>query len=592
MSAHDSLVSTLRDMVFAGQYEKVDASVRAAVIGLHAPVDSDRTQTQRARRAYDQLREVMTSIGTARDLAADPPRLFALFDWAAIAAPDLFPVLSGHFNLTVGAIQRLGSQSAWQREHLERLDDAGHAGVFLLTELGYGSNVLEMETEAVWDQDRNCFVLTTPSGPACKFMPNVAAEGVPKTTVVAARLKVGGNDEGVFPFIVALRSDEGTARGVDVFPMPDKGVAAMDNAMIRFDHVVLPYDAWLTGGIARIDEGSLVCPIPVQERFHRTIAQLQTGRIALSAGAVASARAALYLTARYAERRRTAGGVPMAKRDNVQRSLASCAARIYAATALANEVRRQFADPAADQGANALLAMLTKPLLSSEALTVLQECRERCGAQGMFRVNRITDYLGNLQGVITAEGENQVLKIAAGRILRRIRTRGGPGLAFADSPRDLPWWHLMLADRVQALATAAVTTDETATAAPCVGPSSHAMDLADAAADRLAMDALSAAAENADAPAQEILRTLATIYALEKIQEHATWYTATGHLTPDRATEVERRLVRGYRTAAESLPALVDAFEIPDLGAPIADDYIANWLRLAGWTHMRAHTPA
>jgi acyl-CoA oxidase len=418
-------------------------------------------------------------------------------------------------------------------------------------------------------------------------MPNVAAEDVPKLTVVAARLKVEGNDEGVFPFIVPMRTSAGLADGVHVVPLPDKSFAAMDNAMIRFDHVALPYDAWLCGGIARIhDDGTLVCSLPARDRFHSTIAQLQTGRIALSAGAVASARAALGMTVRYAIRRRTAGGVPMVERDNVRRSLASCAARIYAATALANEVRRRFADPTADLGLNTLLAMLAKPLLSSTALSVLQECRERCGAQGMFRVNRIADYISNTQGVITAEGENQVLQVSAGRMLRRLLNGTGPDFSVSDRAADLPWWHLLLITREQGLAGSVVVADETMTTTPSVGPSSYAMDLAEAVADRLAVDALCADARKATPEAREMLETLAAVYALERIQRHAGWYTANGHLTPSRAVEVERQLVRGYRATAVHLPDLVEAFEIPDLGAPIAGDYITEWLDFAGWAHM------
>ncbi len=591
-AVRSTATDALRDLVFSGEYEQVEAAVRAAVILQQGPVDSGLTHTQRARRVYDQLREVMVSLGTARELVADPARLFALFDWAAIVTPYLLTVLSGHFNLTVGAIQRLGSGSAWQQEQLERLDDARHAGVFLLTELGYGSNVLEMETEAVWDEIQRCFVLTTPTGAACKFMPNVAAEGVPKITVVAARLKVGGKDEGVFPFIVPMRSEAGLAPGVHVVPLPDKGFVPMDNAMIRFDHVALPYDAWLPGGIARIDyDGTFVCTVPPRERFHRTIEQLQAGRIALSAATVASARSALFLTTRYAERRRTAGGVPMLDRDNVRRSLASCAARVYAATALANMVRRCFADPASDPGLNTLLAMLAKPMLSSTALAVLQECRERCGAQGMFRVNLIADYVCNVQGVITAEGENQVLQVAAGRILRRLLNSDlAPGLG--DAPAELPWWHLLLITREKALAAAVVAEDETRTVAPSVGPSSYAMDLAGATADRLAVDALAEAARKMPPEAREMVHTLASVYALERIQRHASWYTATGHLTPDLAAEVERELVRGYRATAGWLPTLVDAFEIPDLGAPIAGDYITEWLDFAGWDHLDTKIPA
>lgn len=80
----------------------------------------------------------------------------------AVAAPGLFPLLSGHFSLVVGAVQRLGEGTAEQKRALVELDDAVHVGVLLLTELGYGSNVVEMHTEARWDRELRRFTLHTP----------------------------------------------------------------------------------------------------------------------------------------------------------------------------------------------------------------------------------------------------------------------------------------------------------------------------------------------------------------------------------------------------------------------------------------------
>jgi hypothetical protein len=54
---------------------------------------------------------------------------------------------------------------------------------------------------------------------------------------------------------------------------------------------------------------------------------------------------------------------------------------------------------------------------------------------------------------------------------------------------------------------------------------------------------------------------------------------------------VARQLNAGYRTLAAHLPALVAAFQIPDLAAPIADDYINAWLESAGWAHLDHQLP-
>jgi acyl-CoA oxidase len=575
----------LRAVVFDRGFDTTHSRVRAAVIGLGYAGHSPGTYGERARNGYNLLHKVVAELGPSREIVADLPTLFALFDWAAIGSPDLFPILSGHFTLTVGAIQRLGTDTPYQRRQLDLLDDAGNAGVFLLTELGYGSNVLEMETEAVWDGEQRRFLLTTPSGAAVKFMPNVAAENVPKITIVAARLKVDGRDEGIWPFLVSLRDDTGTTPGIEVKPLPDKGYAPMDNAMIRFDHVALPYDAWLTGGVARIDEDGFSCTLAGHgDRFRHTIEQLQAGRIAMSAAVVAGARAALWLVVRYAAQRRTAHGVKMIDRDNVRRSLASCVARVYATTALANLVRDRFIRSPEDSAQNGLLAMLAKPILSGTGLTVLQECRERCGAQGMFGVNRITDYIGLAQGVITAEGDNQILQVAAGRILSGRRSTAP---VLHAQPADGPWWTTLLAARERALATTPFTrgADEGTTA---IGPSSHAMDLAEAAGSRLAADALYAEAAEVPAPARDLVISMATVFTLERIRQDAAWFLRTGLAAPGQVGEIDDVLAREYEALAAHLPVLVEAFSVSDvlIGTPIADDYIGAWLGYAGWAEM------
>lgn len=232
----------LRDTVFAGQWP-VHQRARAAVAAAVGPAEPGHSHADRNRDGYRQLRTALDALGSSSAVAADTPLVFALFDWAAAAAPDMFPLLSGHFTLTVGAIQRLGEGTAEQKQAVQALDD-GHAGVLLLTELGYGSNVLEMRTEARWDADRRTFTLHTPEPVACKFMPNVGEETTPKTTVVAARLVADGRDEGVFLFVLPLRPTADTlAPGVSVHRLPNKGFCPMDNAMIRFDHVVVPEGA-------------------------------------------------------------------------------------------------------------------------------------------------------------------------------------------------------------------------------------------------------------------------------------------------------------------------------------------------------------
>ncbi|MEU6103167.1 acyl-CoA dehydrogenase family protein [Streptomyces flaveolus] len=569
-----AVTEALRDVVFDGQWA-VHERVRAAVAAVVRPVRSDESHRIRTRLGYRQLREVVVSLGPSSAVAGDGPTVFALFDWSAVAAPDLFPLLSGHFSLVVGAVQRLGDATAEQRRALARLEDAGHVGVLLLTELGYGSNVVEMRTEARWDPGTRRFTLHTPVPEACKFMPNVADETVAKTCVVAARLMVNGQDEGVFPFVLTLRDDRGLVRGVSVHRMPDKGFCPMDNAMIRFEDVSLPEGALLTGGIAHFDErGEFHCDRgEPRDRFMRSTEQLQIGRVALSSGALAAARSGAWLMTRYARQRHTAHRIPMIERDNVRLPLARTVARLYAATALGNLSRRRLADlsgPDLDSDAFEL-GMLAKPMLSTTALSALQEFRERLGAQGMFRTNMITDYLGITQAVITAEGDNQMLEVAVGRALARA---GAPPLP--PVPEGGPAWMTMLDHRARSLAAAGPTHGGYA-----------AVRVARATAAALAAHALHDAATTTAGTAGELLHTLAGLYATDQILEHAAWHTAEGRLTAADARELLDTRDELAVRLAPALEVLVDAFGVGgDLlpSAHVDVDYQDAWIRDTGWT--------
>ncbi|SDO71915.1 acyl-CoA dehydrogenase family protein [Lentzea jiangxiensis] len=539
-------VVALRSALFSADPEN---PARAAIVSARRKVEPGSSHQERARAAYDQLRAVVAELGASSRIAMDPALVRSLFECSAVVTPDLFAVLSGHFVLTAGAIQRLGTASSEQRSALARLDDAEHVGVFLLTELGYGSNVLEMKTEARWDPSLRQFTLHTPDRAAVKFMPNVADGDVPKVAIVAARLIVEGRDEGVFPFLFSLRDHSGTAPGVETHRLPEKGFCPMDNAATRFDGAVVPEGGWLSGGIASFDQsGKFHSSVPSRrKRFHHTIGQLQTGRVALATGTVAAARAALSLTARYATKRRTAGGKWMLDRDNVRLPLTAAVARVYAASALGNAAWAAIepGENASPDGAGSLLAMLAKPMLTWTALDVLQECRERMGAQGMFRANMIVDYIGITQGAITAEGDNQVLQVAAGLALAANRA------ALLPRPAGrVPAWQRLLDLRARALAEREGSRG-----------GQQAMEIAEAGAAAWAAHELRSTCQD-HTGAQSLLEHVAELYGTGEVLRTASWHIVHGTAEPGEIRELEGRRAQLVEELAPHLHQLIEAFGV------------------------------
>ncbi|WP_067564777.1 acyl-CoA dehydrogenase family protein [Nocardia acidivorans] len=367
------------------------------------PLPQRATYAEQTQNAHDLLRAVIRELGhPAREIAADPQLRGALCDWAQVAAPRLLLILTGHFDLAIGAVLALGNGSRYQRSCLDELDTGAALGALMLTELG-GTNGADQQTTATWDPESAEFILTTPSPAAIEFMPDVADPTVPKTVVVTARLLGDGRDEGVLPFLLRLRTADGLAEGVDVVRLPDKDSAPMDHAMVRFHRVRLPVDALLGGDWARIEaDGHFECALPPRRRFHAAISVLGNGRLDLANAAIASARAGLAGLVNYSRQRRPGAGMRMADRDAVQQDLVGALVAVYAASVLGRQIRDMRADQSNSDAGDALWSMLAKPLLSNTAHRVLMTCRQRAAAQGALRVNRLTDWIGNLEAIITA----------------------------------------------------------------------------------------------------------------------------------------------------------------------------------------------
>lgn len=80
-----------------------------------------------------------------------------------------------HFTLCGGTLCKLGTK-AHHEEYLHRLDDLSLPGCFGMTELGHGSNVMGIETSAVYDSATQEFIINTPSDEASKYWIGGAAQ--------------------------------------------------------------------------------------------------------------------------------------------------------------------------------------------------------------------------------------------------------------------------------------------------------------------------------------------------------------------------------------------------------------------------------
>lgn len=579
-SSGDPTVAALRTAIL-GTEPNMHQRVRDVIAELGDRPGTGSTYPAEARLAPNLLRATIAGLGgSATAIAADTRLRGVLCEWAAVCAPHLLPVLTGHLDLSIGAISALGNGSAYQRELLAELDTGQAVGVLLLTELG-GTNGADQRTTATWDGIRGGFWLTSPDPASWKFMPNIADPTTPKTGVVTARLIIEGHDEGVLPLLLRLRTNQGLAQGLHVAALPDKGWAPMDHALIRFDKVFVPADGLLSGTWAVMGAHGMASTVPVRARFHQAITTLGQGRLDLAGAAAAGARAGLAVTVNYARQRRPGGRTPMAERGTVRRDLVSALAATYATSVLGRRVQ----DMAAAASTDPLIgvwSMLIKPLLAYTAHEVLLTCRQRSGAQGSLRTNWIQDWIGNTEGIITAEGESQLLWKQAGQLTFDITT-----LELPATPSHLPWHLRMLTDRATTIA-AGLRRDDITPAGTALDRDTAAIELAAATSERLAATALwTAASSVGDDTARGLLESATAVYTLERIVARGTWFAAHRQMTPRRAQRVHRELHHHRQYLGAHLGELVDGFGInlDAFDAPMAaPDYLNWWQRWTGWS--------
>jgi acyl-CoA oxidase len=270
---------------------------------------------------------------------------------------------------------------------------------------------------------------------------------------------------------------------------------------------------------------------------------------------------------------------PIASCRNFRRSATSALATAYAMTFLVHHAKRAFLAAPESPQVHQLLG-ITKVLCSGWAENLLTELRERCGAQGMFSMNRVIDYLGFAHGAVTAEGDNQVmlLKTAGDLLSGVVHDPLIPSKLFGSSLLDEDFWLHVLRCQEQSrleqvrrkLAASKGTFSQVWDAA-----ANDAIALGRAHGGRIALEQFLAAVRAAPDPqAARLLRRLAGLFALTEIKRESGWLLASGILSGEDVLTLDDTLDQVCDSVDAVAETLIEAFGIPAqlLSSPIADE--------------------
>ena len=122
---------------------------------------------------------------------------------------------------------------------MPKIDSLEVIGCYAQTELGHGSNVRGIETEAIYDHSTKEFIINTPKTSSYKYL--IEGLGVSSNHVLlVAQLKINGQTYGPHPFIVPIRDlkTHDPLPGVDVGPK--MGGFAFDSGFLGFKNVRIP----------------------------------------------------------------------------------------------------------------------------------------------------------------------------------------------------------------------------------------------------------------------------------------------------------------------------------------------------------------
>lgn len=360
----------------------------------------------------------------------------ALTSFEMLAYVDLSTMVKAgvQWGLWGGAIAGLGNPET-RRQYLPGTMDLSVLGCFAMTEIGGGSDVQNLRTEARYDLGTDEFVIHTPTPAAQKAYIGGAARDARYAAVFAQLYTLSRADaaagkeaasQGVHCFVVPIRDAAGnTLPGITAGDHgPKGGLGGVDNGTLAFDHVRVPRSA-LLDRFGDVDtDGTYFSPIESSgRRFFTMLGSLIRGRVSVGGAAGAAARVALTIAVEYAARRRqfehpdTGEAVALLDYRVHQRRLMPHVARAYAyaiaQNAVVEELHEFEKDPDSfDDTTRRKLethAAGMKATIATWANDAISEARLACGGAGYMAENRLTGLRADTDVFSTFEGDNVVL---------------------------------------------------------------------------------------------------------------------------------------------------------------------------------------
>lgn len=301
-------------------------------------------------------------------------------------------------------------------------------GAYAQTEMGHGSDVQSLETEAHYDEKTKEFVINSPTVSSRKWWPGELSN-VSTIAVVYAKTFVKGRKIGVLPFIVPIR-DMHTHKplpGVEIGDIgPKMGYGAKENGFLSFDHVRIPLDHMPNRFMEITPEGNVVQKgnpkIIYTSMMKSRTALLGASSFYIGKGAAIAIR---YSFLRKQFKNDQKEEIPVIQYQLQRFKLFPLLAKSYviqgAYIKILELVRRCDAEVATGNFQNLqethVILSGGKAFYTWWCVAALNTCMQCCGGHGYSQYSGIPSLLQNFAPNTILEGENTMLLLQVGRFL-------------------------------------------------------------------------------------------------------------------------------------------------------------------------------
>lgn len=374
----------------------------------------------------DALRKSLHIFHKAMELA-DPQEILSIADAILQEASPL----TVHFVMFIPALMGLATedqQAKWLPDALEMKI----IGSYAQTELGHGTFLRGLETNAVYDPKTREFVLNTPTLSSVKWWPGSLGKTA-NFAIVLAQLHTKGKGYGIHPFMVQIRSreDHQPLPGITVGEIgPKVGFRASDNGFLKLDNVRIPRENMLMKNAQVTVDGEYVKP-KSDKLNYGTMVFVRV--LILDMVAYNVARAAT-IAIRYSAIRHQSQILPNEPEVQIldyqaqQYKLLPMVAFSHAckATFIALMDTYKAATQDLEKGDLATLPELhatssgLKALCTDVGSAAIEVCRRACGGHGYLMISGIHRLYATTVAACTYEGENTVLYLQTARYLLKV----------------------------------------------------------------------------------------------------------------------------------------------------------------------------